>query len=232
MSHLQAQLRVSESQRSTLEVSVLQTTETISALSNQITELESLKNAEASRASSLEVKLSLEADARVRAEELAVEAVRWKDERVQYQWEGNGANKSLEHDDASELHSLRKMVLHLESRITDKNSAREGERQPLVASLQRQLDSYQEQAKQWETLRQKVLPPCASSCHVPPLYDFSAAAPSAKLEPPHALRVRAKARLSNMLEHIQIPHNEFPGRNPEICARCAALRRVHGHGRV
>ena len=72
--HSQAKLRVSESQRSTLEASVLQTTETISALSNQITELETLKNAEANRASSLEVKLSLEADARMRAEELAVEA--------------------------------------------------------------------------------------------------------------------------------------------------------------
>ena len=150
----QAKLRVSESQRSTLEVSVLQMTETISALSSQISELESLKLAEANRASSLEMKLSLEADARLRAEELAVEAVRWKEERVQYQWEGNGANKSLEHDDSTELHSLRKMVLHLESRISDKSSKREGDQ---VASLQRQLDSYQERAKQWEALRQQVL---------------------------------------------------------------------------
>ena len=35
-------------------------TETISALSHQVTELETRKNAEAHRASSLEVKLSLE----------------------------------------------------------------------------------------------------------------------------------------------------------------------------
>ncbi len=39
---------------------VVQMTETISALSHQVTELETRKNAEAHRASSLEVKLSLE----------------------------------------------------------------------------------------------------------------------------------------------------------------------------
>lgn len=57
---LEAKVRLSEGQRSTLEVSVLQMTETISALSSQITDLETRTSAEAQRVSSLEIKLSLE----------------------------------------------------------------------------------------------------------------------------------------------------------------------------
>jgi len=120
---LEAKLRLSESQRTTLELSVLQMTETISALSAQITDLETRKHAESHRASSLEVKLSLETDARTRAEELAVEAVRWKEERSQYQWEAQGGNQSLEHDDASEVKSLQKLVRHLEKRLADEHLA-------------------------------------------------------------------------------------------------------------
>jgi len=157
---LEAKVRVSEGQRSTLEVSVLQMTETISALSSQITDLETRSNAEAQRASNLEIKLSLETDARIRAEKLAVEAVRWKEDQGQYQWDEPGGNWSLEQEEDSEIKSLRKMVLHLESRIAEKDaehtSAKQSQVKQQVASLERQLASYQDQAKHWEALRQQL----------------------------------------------------------------------------
>jgi chromosome segregation ATPase len=99
-------------------------------------------------------------DARIRAEELAVEAVRWKEDQGQYQWDAQGGNRSLEQDEDSEIKSLRKMVLHLESRIAEKDaehtSAKHSQVQQQVASLERQLASYQDQAKHWETLRQQL----------------------------------------------------------------------------
>jgi hypothetical protein len=153
---LEAKLRLSEGQRSTLELSVLQMTKTISALSGQMNELEKRKNAESERASSLEVKLSLETDARLRAEELAVEAVRWKDERGQGSLETNEQTQSPQHEAGSEIMSLRKMVLHLESRIAEKSDSTEQREKEKLAVLQEQLSSYQEQAKQWEVLRHQL----------------------------------------------------------------------------
>ena len=41
---------------------------------------------------------------------------------ILYQWEGYGANKSLEQEERTEIKSLRKMVLHLEARISDKDA--------------------------------------------------------------------------------------------------------------
>ena len=73
-----------------------------------------------------------QSDARMRAEELAVEAVRWKQERAEYQWESGTANDSLGHNDESEIKSLRKMILHLESRIAEKDSKLDTAKDTLV----------------------------------------------------------------------------------------------------
>ena len=155
LKQLEAKLRLSDSQRAQLESSVVQMTATISALSGKIEELEKLQKTEAQRASMLDVKLSLETDARMWAEEIALKAVRSKESS---DWEKTHEYDLIGDNIESEKASLREMVVNLESQLAQKRAISEMDSslKAEILRLEQQLAGYQEKEKHWEVTRQQL----------------------------------------------------------------------------